>query len=33
MAYNGGFDGLTQYVDETSFELISKAVLNTEVAK
>lgn len=33
MAYDGGFDGLTQYIDETSFELISKAVLNTEVAK
>lgn len=32
MAYNGGFDGLTQYVDETSFELISKAVLETSLA-
>jgi len=32
MAYNGGFDGLTQYVDETSFELISKAVLGTNLA-
>lgn len=31
MAYNGGFDGLTQYVDETSFELISKAVLGTSL--
>ena len=31
MAYNGGFDGLTQYVDETSFELISKAVLGTNL--
>ena len=29
-----GFDlsGLTQYVDETSFELISKAVLGTNLA-
>lgn len=33
MAYNGGFDGLTSYVDETSFELISKAVLGTDLAK
>jgi hypothetical protein len=32
MAYNGGFDGLVQYVDETSFELISKAVLGTNLA-
>ena len=32
MAYNGGFDGLTTYVDETSFELISKAVLGTNLA-
>ena len=32
MAYNGGFDGLAQYVDETSFELISKAVLGTNLA-
>ena len=33
MAYDGGFDGLLTYVDETSFELISKAVLGTELAK
>jgi hypothetical protein len=32
MAYNGGFDGLVQYVDETSFELISKTVLGTNLA-
>ena len=34
MAYDGGFDltGLTGYVDENSFELISKAVLGTELA-
>jgi len=32
MAYNGGFDGLSQYIDETSFELISKAVLGTNLA-
>jgi hypothetical protein len=32
MAYNGGFDGLTSYVDETSFELISKTVLGTNLA-
>ena len=34
MAYEGGFnlDGLTDYVDENSFELISKAVLGTELA-
>lgn len=35
MAYDGGFDltGLTGYVDENSFELISKAVLGTELAQ
>ena len=34
MAYDGGFDltGLTGYVDENSFELISKAVLGTNLA-
>lgn len=32
MAYNGGFDGLASYVDETSFELISKTVLGTNLA-
>lgn len=35
MAYDGGFDltGLTGYVDENSFELISSAVLGTELAQ
>jgi hypothetical protein len=32
MAYEGGFDGLLTYVDETSFELISKTVLGTNLA-